>query len=140
MGAMDSSDILVILIGVALVAGGVFLILRRYVFLKSRCTARVGGKILDKERDLVEHGDGTTSVSYSMKYHYYVNGVEYKKNRKIGKRQLRGTGNDITVFYDPSKPKRHYVSDLKFRIFVTLGLIALGAVLIYYPIYYGLLG
>jgi len=140
MGAMDSSDILVILIGVALVAGGVFQILRRYVFLKSRCTAQVGGNILDAERDVVEHGDGTTSISYSMKYHYFVDGVEYVKKRKIGKRQLKGTGNDITVFYDPSKPKRHYVSDLKFRILITLGLIALGALLIYYPIYYGLLG
>ena len=137
---METSDILVILLGAALVAGGVFQILRRFVFLKSRCSARVSGKILDRERNVIEHDDRSSSVSYSMKYHYYVSGVEYKKNRRIGKRQLKGTGYDITVFYDPAKPKRHYVSELRFRLSATLGLIVLGALLLYYPIYYGLLG
>ena len=138
MSAMESSDILVVLIGAALVIGGVFVILRRYLFLKVRCSARVSGKLLGVETNVTHNFDEPDRVSHSMKYHYYVNGVEYKKSRKIGKRQLKGTGSDLTVYYDPSKPKRHYVSDLKFRIFATLGLIALGAVLLYFPWYNGL--
>jgi len=131
---MGSSDILVVLIGVALVVGGVFLILRRYAFLYSRCSARVGGKILDTERNVREHYDQPDSVSYSAKYHYFVDGIEYVKKRRVSKRQLKAIRkhDDFTVFYDPSKPKRHYVLEIKFRMLLTLTLIAIGAILLYY--------
>jgi len=137
---MGASDILVVLIGLALVVAGIFQILRRYVFLKIRCTAQVGGNILEAERNVREHDDSPDTVSHSLKYHYFVDGVEYVKKRSVGKRQYKATGKygDITVFYDPSKPKRHYVSELKFRVLLTLGLIALGAIILYYPYYNGL--
>ena len=138
MGAMETGDILLVLIGAALVIGGVFVILRRYLFLKVRCSARVGGILLGVETNVKHNYDEPDRVSHSMKYHYFVDGVEYKKSRTIGKRQLKGSGNDLTIFYDPSKPKRHYIVDLKFRMLLTLGLIALGAVLLYYPWYNGL--
>jgi len=134
---METSDILIILAGAVLVAGGIFMILRRYVFLKMSCTARVGGKVLDIERNVTRHIDKPDRVSHSMKYHYFVDGVEYAKSRSVGKHQLKTTGDQgyITVCYDPSKPKRHYILELKFRMLMTLGLIALGAVLLYYPYY-----
>jgi len=71
-----------------------------------------------------------------------VDGAEYVKRRMISKRQGKAIGqhHDFTVFYDPSKPKRHYVLQLKFRMFFTLSLIALGAILLYFPYYNGLLG
>jgi len=132
---MEASDVLVVLIGSALVVIGVFLILRRYVFLKNRCTAQTGGKILDVERTERQRDvDSSKTVSYYMKYHYFVSGVEYAKRRRVSKRQYRAAGkhDSFTVFYDPSKPKRHYVAELKFRIFFTLLLIALGVVILYY--------
>jgi len=134
---METSDILIVLAGALLVAGGIFTILRRFVFLKMSCTARVVGKILDRERNITQHINKPDKVSHSIKYHYFVNGVEYAKGRSIGKHQLKATGDEgyINVFYDPSKPKRHYIQELKFRMLLTLGLIALGAVLLYYPYY-----
>jgi len=132
---MDASDILVVLIGLALVLIGVFQILRRYVFLKSHCKARVAGKTLDVERTERQRDvDSYKRVSYYVNYHYFVDGVEYARRRMISKRQLKAIGkhDDFTVFYDPLKPKRHYVLEIRFRILFTLLLIALGAVLLYY--------
>jgi len=131
---MEASEILVVLAGWVLVISGVFLILRRYVYLKSCCTVRVVGNILDMERNVREHYDQPDSVSFSMKYRYFVDDVEYVKRRSIGKRQLKATRNsyEVTVFYDPTRPKRHYVLELKFRMLLTLTLIAIGAILLYY--------
>jgi len=133
MDAMEASDILVVLIGVALVAGGIFQILRRYIFLQGSCTVQVPGIILDSESNERQRStDSRNRVTRYIKYQYIVDGVEYVKKRSVGKRQLKGTGNGLTVFYDQSKPKRHYVSDIKFRMLLTLTLIAIGAVLLYY--------
>ena len=133
MNAMEASDILVVLIGVALIAGGIFQILRRYIFLQGSCTVRVHGSILESEiNETQRYTDSRNRATRYIKYQYFVDGVEYVKKRSVGKRQLKGTGNDLTVFYDPSKPKRHYVSDIKFRMLLTLTLIAIGVILLYY--------
>jgi len=135
---MEASDILVVLAGLVLVVYGIFQLLRRYVFLKNRCTAQVDGNILETERNVKEHHDSDrpNTVTYYLKYHYLVDGVEYAKKRMVSKRQLKviGKHDDFTVFYDPSKPKRHYVLELKFRMLFTLTLIAIGAILLYYTI------
>ena len=139
---MQTSDILVVLAGAALVVYGVFGILRRYVFLQTRCTARVPGAILGMERTETEHGDDDrVTRTYYIKYHYFVDGVEYSKKRSLSKRQHRALGKDdeFTVVYDPSGPKRHYVLEIKFRLLLMLGLMALGALLLYFPYYDGLL-
>ena len=135
MEAMEAGDILVVLIGAALIVGGVFQIIKRFIFLSTSCTLRVPGTILDKERsERQQFTDSSKRVTYYLTYQYFVDGVEYSKRRSIGKRQLKVTGNpgEITIFYDPSKPKRHYVSELKFRMLLTLTLIAIGVILLYY--------
>jgi len=137
---MDTSAYIVIFVGLAFIVGSIFLILRQYFFLKKRCTAQVGGNILYMGRNENHYDDDSpTTVSYSVKYRYYVDGVEYSKKRKVSKRTYKSMGPsstsnfDITVFYDPSKPKRHYVLEIKFRIIRRLFLIALiTALLIYY--------
>jgi len=134
---MEASDILVVLIGLALVLIGIFQILRRYVFLKSHCKARAAGSLLGMERTERQRDvDSYNRVSYYVKYQYFVDGVEYVKKRTVSKRQYKTIGShaDFTVFYDQSKPKRHYVLELKFRMLFTLLLIALGAVLLYYSL------
>jgi len=132
---MEASDILVILAGMVLVVSGVFQILRRYVFLKNSCTAQVAGNILKMERNEKQRDvDSPTTVTYYMNYRYCVDGIEYVKKRMISKRQDKAIGkyNDFTVFYDPSKPKRHYVLQLKFNMLLTLILIAIGVIILYY--------
>jgi len=77
--------------------------------------------------------DSWGTSSYFIKYKYFVDGVEHEKKRMLSKRQYRAIGRHdyFTVFYDPSKPKRHYVSEIKFRIALTLSLIAIGAILLW---------
>jgi len=135
---MDTSDYIVFFIGAAFIVFSFFQIFRRYFFLEKRCTAQIGGNILDIERNVTDHTDDTpTTVSYHVKYHYLVGGVNYQKRRSISKRAYKslnknpGSNFDITVFYDPSKPKRHYVLEIKFRIIFKLILIALVATLLY---------
>ena len=138
---MEASDILIVLAGAALVVYGFFQILRRYVFLKNRCTARVAGTVLGMESTVTERSNDRVSRSYYLRYRYLVDGVEYSKRRSLSKRQNRAISkdDDFTVVYDPSKPKRHYVLEIKFRLLFTLSLIALGALLLYFPYYNGLL-
>ena len=132
---MEASDILVVLVGSVLIVGGIFHMLRRFIFLKSRCTAQVGGDVLEMERNERQRSvDSRSTGTYYMKYQYFVDGVEFVKKRMISKRQYKAIGKHdyYTVFYDPSKPKRHYVLELKYNMLLTLGLIAIGAVLLYY--------
>ena len=134
--AMDASEYIVIIAGLGFIVGSIFQLARRF-FLKKRCTAQVGGNIHGIELNEHEHkrdDDYRKSVSYSIAYDYSADGVEYEKKRRISKRQHKvlGKHDGFTVFYDPSKPKRHYVLELKFRMLATLGLIALGAILLYY--------
>jgi len=128
---MDAIDIGGILIGLALVAIGIFRLLHRY-YLKRRCTSQVAVYLLDihiSERD----EDSNSSPTITAKYEYWVDGDEYIKKRIISKGQYRALGkdDDLTVFYDPSKPKRHYVLEIKFRMVLTIVLIAIGALLLW---------
>jgi len=56
----------------------------------------------------------------------------------VGARQYNkiSDGMLITVFYDPSKPKRCYVPENKFRIILTLCFIAEGAIVIWIALWY----
>jgi len=128
---MDATDIGGILIGLALVAIGVFRLLN-LAFLKKRCTSQVAGYLLDihiSERD----EDSNSSPTITAKYEYWADGDEYVKKRIISKGQYRALGkvDDLTVFFDPSKPKRHYVLEIKFRMVLTIVLIAIGALLLW---------
>lgn len=136
---MDASEILIVAAGLVLVFNGLFQMFRRYIFLRNRCTAAVSGKILDMEIDAKNRDNSISdTTSYSVKYGYCANGAEYIKKRSISKRKYRSlnrdpdSAGDITVFYDPEKPKRHYVSEITFHLALTLFTIAIGIILLYY--------
>ena len=128
---MDAIDIGGIIIGLALVLIGVLMLLNRFT-LKKRCTSQVAGTLLDihiSERD----EDSNSSATITAKYKYLADGAEYEKKRILSKGQYRALGkhDGFTVFYDPSKPKRHYVLEIKFRMFLTIILIVIGALLLW---------
>jgi len=129
---MDATDIGGILIGLALVLIGVFRLLN-LAFLKKRCASQAACTILDVHITESDYDDKPNSQSIYLKYKYLVDGAEYVKKRMLSKRQYKEIGkhDDFTVFYDPSKPKRHYVLEIKFRMVLTIGLIAIGALLLW---------
>jgi len=134
IGGMDAINIGGIVIGSALIVYGVFRLLRQFFFLKKSCTAQVAGTVLDMERNVKTSSDDSSStVTYYMKYKYLVDGAEYVKKRTVSRRQYKAVGrhDNFTVLYDPLKPKRHYVIEIKFRMILTLGLIAIGAILLW---------
>jgi len=128
---MDTSGYIVILAGLIVIAVIIFQPVRRYFFLKKHSTTQVGGSITEMGRSENQRDDDSpTTVSYSMKYQYSVDGVEYSKSRSLSKRTYStlshdpNAESDITIFYDPSKPKRHYILEIKYRIILRLALIA----------------
>ena len=129
---MDAIDIGGIVIGLALVVIGALRLLHRY-YMKRRCASQVAGTILGVDITEKLNDDSPSSPTFYVKYKYLADGAEYAKKRMISKGQYRAIGkhDDFTVFYDPSKPKRHYVLEIKFRMALTLGLIAIGAVLLW---------
>jgi len=128
---MDAIDIGGILIGLALVAYGVLRLLKRS-FIKSRCVSQVAGTII-KMHGTDGFGDKQKwgTHTYTIKFKYLADGVEYVKNRLVTKRQYIAIGkhDNFTVFFNPLKPKLYYVNEIKFRMIFTLSLIAIGAVL-----------
>jgi len=130
---MDLADIDGLLVGVVLVVYGVFRLLRRYVFLEKRCTTQVAGTILNVKITGKDDRDKWGAKLYFIRYKYLVDGVEYEKKRMISKGQYKAIGkhDDFTVIYDSLEPKRHYVSEIKFRLILTLSLIVIGAILIW---------
>ena len=129
---MDATDIGGIIIGAALVVYGVFRLVRRF-YLKSRCVSQVAGTALKIHSTEESNPDSWGTHTFSIKFKYFVDGAEYVKKRMLSKRQYNAIGKHdyFTVFFDPSKPKRCYVSEIKFRMILTLSLIAIGAILLW---------
>jgi len=130
---MDTSNYIVIFAGLTFIVGSIFQLLRRYFFLKRCCTTQVGGNILDMECNEDRRDDNSKKTSYSIRYRYLADGVEYEKKRGVSKRQFKAIGehDELTVFFDPSKPKRHYVLEIRFRIILRLILIVIVAILLH---------
>ena len=123
------------LLGIILVLYGIYRLLKRYS-LKRRCTVSVAGTIVDKDTD-GRPSDNEASNAY-LEFKYYVNGIEYVKKPMVSACQYNKMerGQNVTVFYDPSNPKRCYVQEIKFRIVLTLLFIVIGVVFIAYALTY----
>jgi len=124
---MADFEIFGLCLGAALIGIAVFWVLKRHL-LKMRCTAQVVGTVIGTDDDY-RAGDGFFTTNYYVEFRYSVDGVEYVKNPRVSGRQCSKMkdGQEITVFYDPSKPKRCYVKEIKFRIGLTISFIIIGA-------------
>ena len=82
--------------------------------LKNECTAQTAGVV----RDFVSETRSTRSsggqarrtvVYYHPLVAYTADGVEYVEKSHVGGDKRYAVGQRVTVFYDPSDPKRFYV-------------------------------
>jgi len=130
---MDATDVVGLLAGFAFVGVGVFRLVKRY-YLQKRCTAQVAGTVVERDATRKHHDDafGITRT-YFVKFGYSVEGVEYERRHIVSKSQhdALDTGQNITVCYDPSDPKRCYALEIKHRIILTTIYLVAGALLVF---------
>ena len=106
--------IVFVLFGLIFAGIGWFLLWRQKK-LKQVCTAQVSGTVKDVTES-ISHSTGKGKrtgrrrVSYRPIFTYSVEGVEYVQQSIIGSSRPKfNVGQSVTVFYDPSSPKRFYV-------------------------------
>jgi len=113
-----------------LLAWGAIRVLLR-VSEKKNCTAQAAGQVTALEVD-VDHGSGDdpSSVTRHVKYAYWAEGIHFEDGERVSWLQYRrlDKSKTLTVFYQPGKPKRHYVAQIKHRWFIT-SLIIVGGIL-----------
>ncbi|MCL2504204.1 MAG: DUF3592 domain-containing protein [Coriobacteriia bacterium] len=128
---MDETDLATLLLGLAFVGLGVFRLLKRYM-LKKRCTTQMAGTVTSTDVTRERRDDSWGTNSHSVTFEYSAQGTEYVRKFHVSGHQYSkmSKGQSATVFYDPSKPKRCYVLEIKFRIVLTLFFIAVGVVCI----------
>ncbi|MCL2672168.1 MAG: hypothetical protein FWF10_09075 [Clostridiales bacterium] len=99
--------------------------------MKRRCTERVSGIAVDVDsgRKTDDTGEG---LNHYLKFAYLAEGAEYTKEVWITKRQYKTMhrSQELTICYNPLKPKQCYVLEIKFRLLFTLMFIAVGIILI----------
>jgi len=106
--------IVFVLFGLIFAGIGGFLLWRQKK-LKQVCTAQVSGTVKDITESIsYSTGKGKRTgrrrVSYRPIFTYSVEGVEYVQQSIIGSSRPKfNVGQSVTVFYDPSSPKRYYV-------------------------------
>ena len=96
--------------GLAFAGGGVLF----WWFEKRKrdvCTAKVDG-VVKSIGHSVSYKNGRGRDRYRTTFAYSVEGADYVKesNTTTGRAQF-SEGQTVTVFYDPSKPQRFYVSE-----------------------------
>ena len=80
--------------------------------MKQICTAQTTGVIVD-EGHRVSYRNGKRKEGYSPTVAYSVEGVEYTQKKNSGRStRMVSKGQSVTVFYDPTKPKRFYILEL----------------------------
>ncbi|MCL2485997.1 MAG: DUF3592 domain-containing protein [Oscillospiraceae bacterium] len=129
---MDSMDVVGLLAGFAFVGVGVFRLVKRY-YLKKRCTAQVVGTVIETTSTRGIHEDDSWGTrTHFVKFGYSVEGAEYEKRHIISGSQYNAldSGQEITVCYDPSDPKRCYALEIKHRIILTTIYLVSGALLL----------
>jgi len=127
---VDAIDIGMWVAGFGLLAVGAIRVLLR-VFEKKRCTARAEGRVTSTEQDYNSGAAGEhETTTHFAKYEYWAEGKHVTGRERIPGRQYRRmtTGQRLTILYQPSNPKRHYVAEIKERWFITL-LFIVGGVL-----------
>jgi len=127
---MDAIDIGMWVVGFGLLGWGVIRVLVR-VFEVKNCTARVEGRVSSMHVE-VDHGTGddTSTVTRHVKYEYWAEGRHFENGVRVSWLQYRRLENSqvLTIFYEPSNAKRHYVVQIKHRWFITT-LIIVGGIL-----------
>ena len=98
--------------------------------LRQECTGQTTGVVSDVGK-AVSYKKGKVKTSYRMTYTYSVEGVEYTKqsNTTTGVQKF-SVGQSVTVFYDPAKPQRYYISEEGKPVAIILVPITLGVLLI----------
>ena len=96
--------------------------------LKRLCTEQTHGVVVDEGRSRSAKG---AKDLYLPKYSYSVLGVEHTKQESSSSVRKVSTGQNVTVFYDPSNPQRAYVLEIGAETGrVALVMAAIGVVLI----------
>ena len=120
------AKIAVFLFGLVFAGLGAFLL---WIDKKKRkeCTAEVVGVVKDVGKSTT-FKKGRVRNSYRPTFAYSVEGVEYVKqsNTKSGTSKF-SEGQNVTVFYDPSKPQRFYVLEEGKTTVLYLVLVGIGA-------------
>ena len=115
------------LVGLALVGAGVLF----WWFGKKKrkeCTGKVEG-VVKKVDNTVTYKKGKVRNESRSTFAYSVDGVDYVKQSSTTTVIARfSEGQTVTVFYDPSKPQRFYVSEEGRSIAIPAVLIGLGVV------------
>ncbi len=98
----------------------------------ARCTAQTQGTLME-----IYEGDGSEGgTEYTYTYSYSVNGNTYKLESKTRSKEVNNTGDNCTIWYNPSKPGEaqpfHYESGRIYKNFFIIGIvtIVLGVLLI----------
>ena len=116
-----------LLVGLALVGGGVLF----WWFDKRKrdaCTAKADGVVKAIDHS-VSYRKGKRRSSYRTTFAYSAEGVEYVKQSSTTTKTARfSEGQTVTVFYDPSNPKKFYVLEEGRSIAIPAVLIGLGVV------------
>jgi len=105
-----SVRIVIVLIGMVLVGIGGFLMWRKKNLVKV-CTAQVSGTVKDISQVTRVVKKRRRTFCYPI-FAYSVNGVEYvQKSGNSDTMSKFNVGKSVSVFYDPSSPKRYYVAE-----------------------------
>ena len=101
------------LVGLLIFGIGAFILWRQRK-LKKECTAQVPGVVSDQHHETT-YKKGRRRDRYYPIFKYTVEDVEYIQKSNIGtsNRNVLAVGENVTVFYDPSNPKRHYVLEYR---------------------------
>ena len=104
------AKIMAFLFGLIFAGPGIFLLWNDKKKEKE-CTAKVAGVVKDVGHS-VQYKNGRVKTSYRPTFSYSVGGVEYTKQSNTTSRAAKfSEGQQVNVFYDPSKPQRFYVAE-----------------------------
>jgi len=125
---MNKHQLICLGAGLVLIGLGVFRLWRRSE-QKKRCSARVDGRVLDVYSS-AKGSDSEAKTSLFAKYEYWAQDKRIEKKVSLTDKQFKAlkAGQKLTVFYDPAKPKRCYVAQIKSSQLLALMLIGLGLV------------
>ena len=109
-------------------AGGGVLHWRYENKLRLACTAQAAGIVKEIQKQ-TKRSKRRTSTSYYPVFTYSAEGKQYVRGSSNGYDEFKfSVGDNVTVFHDPSNPKRYYVLEEGRSTVMNIFLIAFGAV------------
>jgi len=134
---MGGADIIILVLGLLLAGFGVFRFAKR-ANLKKKCTAQTAGTLYGTKPFEVQNmtsglAPGQANTYTYIRINYSVEGAAFEKILRISKRECSILDQDagVTVFFDPSAPKRCYISELRLNPVPPIFFIIGGALLIW---------